>query len=458
MLDRMSPLDAAFLDAEDEDKHASMAIAAVAVMEGPAPDQEEFVEAIAGRLPLVPRYRQRLRTVPLDLGRPVWVDDPSFDIRYHVRRTALPAPGDDETLCRLVARVMSQRLDRDRPLWECWVVEGLTEGRWAMITKVHHCMVDGISGTNLYAAFFDASPEALTQVEDHWAPTTEPSTLRLTAEAVRDLAASPVDQLRLLSRALRSPGLAVRITDTARGLATLAEALVPSTPSSLSGPIGRSRRYGIGRASLADVASVRKKFHVTTNDVVLAAISGGFRRLLLDRGERPDGHVIRSLIPVSVRKPGEEGIYENRISLMLAFLPVECADPIDRLKIVHARLSTLKASKEALAGATMTTLAKHEPFPPISWGIRLVARIPQRSIVTVTTNVPGPRRPLYLLGRRMLEMLPYVPIAVRLRIGVSVLTYCDQIAIGVTSDYGSAPEAGALARAIEDGIAELVEC
>src|SRR6266508_3333907 len=187
MIERLTPLDAAFLDAEDEDRHASMAIASVAVFEGPPPSHEELVADVRGKLPLVPRYRQKLRTVPFDLGQPVWVDDPGFDIRYHVRRTALPAPGDDEALCRLVARLMSQRLDRERPLWECWVVEGLRDGRWAMVSKVHHCMADGIAGTNIYNTLFDASPEPRAPVEDGWAPAAEPSTLRLTAGALRDL-------------------------------------------------------------------------------------------------------------------------------------------------------------------------------------------------------------------------------------------------------------------------------
>lgn len=456
-MERLSPLDAAFLDAEDEDRHASMAIASVAVLEGPPPSHEEFIAAIGGKLPLVPRYRQKLRTVPLDLGQPIWVDDPAFDIRYHIRRTALPAPGGDEALCRLVARVMSQRLDRERPLWECWVVEGLRHGRWAMISKVHHCMADGIAGTNLYNTLFDTTPEPALPVADGWIPAAEPSTLRLTAAALRDLALSPVEQLRLLSRALGSPHqFARRVAATTRGLVTLARALAPATASSLNGPIGQHRRYGFGRAALADIAAVGKTFHASMNDVMLAAISGAFRTLLLERGERPDAHAVRSLVPVAVRTGDDEGICANRISLMLAFLPIDIADPVERLAAVHAHLAALKASREAEAGAAMTTLAEHEPFPPISWGIRLASHLPQRSIVTVTTNVPGPRRPLYVLGRRMLEILPYVPIAVRLRTGVAILTYCGQVAFGVTSDYGSTPEAEALARAIEAGVAELV--
>jgi diacylglycerol O-acyltransferase len=457
----MSPLDAALLEMEDEDRHASMAIASVAVLEGPPPGHERFIAAISPRLPQVRRLRQKLRTVPVDLGRPVWVDDPDFDVRYHIRRTALPTPGDDEALCRLVARVMSQRLDRDRPLWECWVVEGLAGGRWAIITKVHHCMVDGVSGTSLFGALFDSDPHAPAGVAGtagEWAPEQPPSALRLTADALRDLACSPIEQLRLVSRALDSPRTALHVaTRTARGLVALALSLIPATASSLSGPIGQHRRYAVGRACLADVVHVRNTFGVSTNDVLIAAISGGFRTLLLNRGERPDAHTIRSLIPVSIRQPGEEDIYENRFSLMLALLPVDIADPVERLAAAHAHLTALKNSNEAEAGATITSLAKHEPFPPISLGIRLALRVPQRSVTTITTNVAGPRQPLYVLGRRIVELLPYVPIADRLRTGVSIMSYCDQLAMGVTTDYRSAPEADGLARAFEDEIAALVK-
>jgi diacylglycerol O-acyltransferase len=231
---------------------------------------------------------------------------------------------------------------------------------------------------------------------------------------------------------------------------------VPATTSSLNGPIGQYRRYAVGRARLVDVLFVARHFHVSVNDVVLAAIGGAFRSLLLERGERPAAHAIRTLVPVSVRPPGERGTHDNRISLMLPFLPVDGADPVRRLKTVHEYMTQLKDSKEAEAGEAMTTLAAHEPYPPISWGIRLASHLPQHTISTVTTNVPGPREPLYLLGRRIVEILPYVPIALRLRTGVSVLTYCDRVAFGVTSDYGSAPEADLLARTIEAGVAELV--
>jgi len=457
-MEHLSPLDAAFLHAEDEDRHASLAIASVAMFDGPAPSQDAIVAAVGGRLPLVPRYRQKIRRVPFDLGHPVWVDDPHFDLSFHIRRTAVPAPGDEQALCRLVARVMSQRLDRDRPLWEAWVVEGLAGGRWAVLSKVHHCLADGLSGNQLYSLLFDESSEPAPRIEDTWVADPEPSTLSLTADALGDLMRNPVKQLRLLEQGFRAPlALTRRAVDAARGLTTLARVLRPVSSSTLTGPIGQQRRYGVTRASLPDIAAASKAFGVTINDVVLAAISGALRMLLLERGEQPTPNAVRSLVPVSVRARDQQHVIDNQISLMLPLLPVDLSDPVARLTAVHERLAELKVSKEAEAGAAMTELARHEPFPPISWGIRIAARLPQRNIVTVTTNIPGPRRPLYLLGRRMLEILPYVPIAVRLRTGIAILTYCDQVVFGITADYDSAPEIGLLAAAIDRGLAELVD-
>ena len=457
-MERMSPLDAGFLDLENADRHASLAIASVAVFEGPAPSYDEFLAAVAGRLPLVPRYRQKARRLPLDLGRPVWVDDPRFDLRYHLRQTALPAPGGDEQLRHLIERVMAQRLDRERPLWESWLVEGLEDGRWAVLTKVHHCMMDGVSGTDLFRLFFDAAPESFAGVEDDWEPVPEPSTLRLTASALGDLAFSPVEGVRALRGALRTPSqLARRTIETARGLATLAGALVPTNASSLSGPVGRSRRYRWVHVPLADVTAVRRQLGGTVNDVVLAAITGAFRGLLLARGEQPGPHVVRTLVPVSVRAPGEQGVMDNRVSLLLADLPVDVADPVERLAAVRARMAALKASKEAQAGEAMTQVARYEPFPLVSLGLRLAFRVPQRNVVTVTTNVPGPPWPIYALGRRVLEILPYVPIATTVRLGVAIFSYCDQVTFGITGDRDSTADIDVLVGGIRDSLAELVE-
>ena len=457
-MDRLNPLDAVFIDAEDEDQHTSMAIASIAVFEGPSPSLEEVLASIAGRLPLVPRYRQKLRTVPFRLGRPVWVDDPDFDLRYHVRRTALPAPGGDEQLSNLMARVMSQRLDRDFPLWEHWLVEGLAQGRWALLWKLHHCMVDGISATDLYRVIFDASPEPAPPPADDRTVGPEPSPIALAAQAALDAVLLPLRETLALSGAVANPGRAIQqATGTARAMAKLAPSLLPATGSSLSGQIGQQRRYTWARASLDDVKTIKRELGGTVNDVVLAAISGGFRALLLARGEQPEPHKVPSLVPVSGRAPGEENVYENRVSALVAYLPVHVADPVERLAAVQAELSDLKASKEGMVGDALVSWGRYTPFPLVSRGVRLVFSLPQREIVTVTTNVPGPRQPLYGMGRRLVEIIPYVPIATTVRTAISVFTYCDNVTFGVTGDFAANPDLDVLARGIEHCITELLE-
>jgi WS/DGAT/MGAT family acyltransferase len=457
-MERLNPLDAQFVDAEDQDAQASFAIASIAVFEGPAPSYDEFLRAVAARLPLVPLYRRKLRTVPFRLGPPVWVDAEDFDLRYHVRQTAVPAPGGDEQLGALMARVMSQRLDRDYPLWEYWLVQGLSEGRWALISKVHHCMVDGISGTDLYRVIFDASPEpAPLPPADTRSFPPEPSGLSLLARAGLDMITMPVREARALAGAVSRPRDAAReASRTARALAKLATAAWPAARSSLGGPIGRQRRYTWARASLADVKEIKRELGGTVNDVVLAAIAGGYRDLLLARGERPAPHMVPSLIPVSVRAPGQENIYENRVSVLLADLPVDLAEPVGRLAAVRAELSELKESKEAAVGEALVALGRLTPYPVASAAVRLAYRLPQHEIVTVTTNVPGPRQPLYGMGRKLLEIIPYVPIATTLRTGVSILSYCDQVTFGLTGDYDSTPDLDVLARGIERHVAALL--
>jgi len=457
-MDRLNPLDAVFVDAEDADPHTSMAIASIAVFEGPVPTREEVLAHLAGRLPLVPRYRQKLRTVPFRLGRPVWVDDPDFDLRYHVRRTALPAPGGDRELAELMARVMSQRLDRDHPLWEYWLAEGLPEGRWAFISKVHHCMVDGVSGTDLYRVIFDFTPEPAPPTADERAARAEPSGLQLAVQAALDAVVLPAREAFALWNAAADPAAAVRqAAEAARAVAKLAPAARPATGSSLSGHIGRQRRYTWARASLEDVKTIRKRLGGTVNDVVLAAISGGFRALLLARGEQPGPHMVRSLVPVSVRAPGEENVYNNQVSALLADLPVHIADPVARLDAVRAELQALKTANEAMLGEALITLGRYTPFPFTSWWVRLAFGLPQRDIVTVTTNVPGPQQPLYGMGRRALEIIPYVPIATTLRTGVSIFTYDGNVTFGITGDFAANPDLGVLARGIEDALADLLK-
>ncbi|USX54516.1 wax ester/triacylglycerol synthase family O-acyltransferase [Lentzea sp. HUAS12] len=423
-MDRLSPLDAAFLEVEDADPHASLAIASVAVVEGPAPGHDEFLGLMRSKLPVLPRARQKLVRRPLDLATPMWEDDPSFDLDYHVRRTALPAPGGDAELCALVARVMGQRLDRDRPLWEYWVVEGLADGRWAILAKVHHCMADGVSGTMLYDVMYGDAP----------AP--EPPG-----------AARPESLMSLLANVVRAP------LDLLGGMLSLVWSLLPVRATSLFGQIGSPRLYRVVRASLPEVKEIGRSFGVTVNDVVLAAISQAYRALLLERGEEPSPHSVRAMVPVSVR--GDRRL-DNHVSLRLAFLPVEADHAVDALDLVHQRFTEAKGGHQAESGQTLAQLARHEPFAPLAWSVRLGGMMPQRSIVTVTTNVPGPRRPLRVLGRAIVEILPYVPIAIRIRTGIAVLSYTDRVAVGITADRDSTADVDVLAEALDRAIAELL--
>jgi WS/DGAT/MGAT family acyltransferase len=458
VMERLKPMDAQFVDAEDEDRQASFAIASIAIFEGPAPSYDEFYTAIKGRLALVPIYRRKLRQVPLRLGPPVWVDDPNFDLGYHLRQTAVPAPGSDEQLAKLIARVMAQRLDRDFPLWEYWLVEGLAEGRWALISKVHHCMVDGVSGTDLYRVIFDLSPEPAPPAVDTRPVPPEPTRLALAASAAVDMMARPAMGAAALAEALTRPRDTVRqASRTARAVARLAGSALPAAGSSLSGPIGRQRRYAWARASLDEVKAIKNELGGTVNDVVLAAISSGFRALLLSRGEHPAPHMVPSLIPVSLRAPGEENLYDNRVSAVLADLPVHLADPVERLAAIQAEMSDLKAAGEASAAEALTALGQYTPFPLASLAVRLAYRLPQREIATVTTNVPGPQQPLYGLGRRLIEIIPYVPIATSLRTGISIFSYCGQMTFGITADYATNPDIDVLANGIEEGLRELTK-
>jgi diacylglycerol O-acyltransferase / wax synthase len=458
-VDRLSPLDASFLHIEDGVSH--MHIASVTIFEGPPPDFNQIVEMLRGKLPLVPRYRQVVRFVPLDLGRPVWVDDPHFNIDYHVRHTALPAPGGEAELRKLVGRVMSQQLDRSKPLWEIWVVEGLEDGHWAMLAKTHHAIVDGISGTDLLSVVMDVSPEPAKLATADWSPKAAPSGGALVSQALIDLIRSPYEQLRAVRASTRMARNALsHARDVATGLSTLTGIIKPTAPSSLNGPIGPHRRYAWATTSVAEIKAVRQKLGGTFNDVVLAAITNGFRDLLLERGESID-RVVRTLVPVSVRprdasgKAVGDGTYENKVSAMFAELPVNIDDSVERLRAITAQMKGLKDSRQALAGEALTSMSGFAPPLLLALGMRLATRMAQRNINTVTTNVPGPQFPLYVVGRRMIKAFPYVPLAGQVRIGVAIFSYDGQVNFGITGDYDTTADLDVLSRGIEEGMNQL---
>jgi WS/DGAT/MGAT family acyltransferase len=454
-MDRMSPQDAAFIHIEDD--RNPMHIGNVVVFEGPPPEYGDFVRAVAGKLPLVPRYRQKVRMVPFNLGRPIWVDDPNFTILYHIRRTGLPAPGGDDELRNLAGRVLAQRLDRARPLWEIWLVEGLAGGRWAMVAKTHHAMVDGVSGTDLLTLILDRDPAGTEPIEDTWEARPQPGALGLLAATAADAVSDPLANLRALPAVASSPLRSIHYAaEIAGGALGSVSRLLRPTVGGLNGRIGPHRRWSWARGSLEDVKVVRQAFGGTVNDVVLAAIAGGFRELLRGRGEPVEGRVVRTLVPVSVRSERERGTYNNRVSAYFADLPVGEEDPVMRLDLLRDEMEDLKESHQAVAADVLTQLSGYGPAMLLALGLRVATLWPQASLNTITTNVPGPQFPLYACGRRMIEGIPYVPLWGTLRVSVAIFSYCGRLNFGVTGDYDSMADLDVLVRGIESSLADLL--
>jgi WS/DGAT/MGAT family acyltransferase len=456
-MERLSSLDAGFLDLEND--RQQMHVGSLLVFEGPVPAFEEFTAHLEACLDLVPRYRQRVQRMPLGLARPAWVDDPHFSLAYHLRHTAIPSPGGDGQLRALVSRVLSQRLDVDRPLWEMWLVEGLPEERWAIITKTHHAMIDGLAGNELMEIVLDRDRDAPRRTPTDWRPSPQPSRLGLAVSGVSGIARLPVDIARAATSAVQgfsSPADAARAGAVrAFGLASVGRSAASPT-SVLNGPLGPHRRWGWARAELSDVKGVKDSAGCTVNDVVLAAIAGGFREYLQQRGEDVGSTTIRSLVPVSVRTEAHEGRLGNQVTGMFADLPVAVADPRERLDAVARQMGHLKRSGQAVGVDAMLSAADFVPATLMTLGARVYARTGQRVINTVTTNIPGPQYPIYLLGRRMLEMFPYIPVAQGVRISIGIMSYDGNVAIGVTGDYDAVPDLDVLCTAIEDSLSELV--
>lgn len=444
-MEQLSTLDAGFLQAEDSDRHVSLAIGAIAVLAGPMPDFDVLTTELAERIMSAPRFTQVLRTHPLDLGAPEWVDDADLDISHHVRRAALPRPGDDAALFRWVADVMERRLDRDRPLWECWVVDGLAQNRWAILMKIHHCVADGVAATHL-----------LTRLCDGY--TARPATV-VPAPRARRLPAVPLNPVNWLLSAWRtSQGVTSATAKALHGALDIAGGLLrPAAGSSLTGPVTDMRRYATVEVSMHDVETICQRFEVTLNDVALTAITDSFRTMLLRRGEEPRRTSLRTLVPVSVRAGDAADKADNRVSVMLPYLPVEESDVLRQLRAVHARMGKAKGSGQRQAGSALLAAANAIPFPFTAWAVRTLTRLPQRGIVTLATNVPGPRKRVRVLGREVVRLLPIPPLALQLRTGVAILSYADHLAFGIIGDYDAAPDVDELATGIEGAVARLAE-
>ncbi|HEV2873558.1 MAG TPA: wax ester/triacylglycerol synthase family O-acyltransferase [Thermoleophilaceae bacterium] len=455
--DRLTGLDASFLHLEDASSH--MHVAGVMLFEGPPPPYADLLEAFERRLPLVPRYRQRLAFVPLGQGRPRWVDDPHFNLRYHVRSTALASPGSERQLKDLAGRAFSQQLDRDKPLWEVWLVEGLEDDRFAVLSKTHHALVDGISGVDIMSVLFDTSPEpaAPTDPGDRWLPRPLPSRAQLFAEALLERATIPAEIGRSVKAVFRGPRrIAEGVRDAAVGVGAMAWAGLNPAPSSLyNKSIGPHRRFTWVRADLKDIKAIKDELGGTVNDVVLSVVAGGLGRHLRRRGQNTDGLELKAMVPVSVRADVERGALGNRVAAMMAPLPVWCQEPVARLDIVSEQLKGLKSGGQAVGAQVMTELSGFAPSTIMDQASRLMAR--QRFFNLVVTNVPGPQFPLYLLGRRMLDPFPMVPLAKNQALGVALLSYDGHINFGLVGDFDLMWDLDDFAADLEESLAELAD-
>jgi WS/DGAT/MGAT family acyltransferase len=454
--DRLTGLDASFLHLE-RGGQSHMHVAEVLVFAGAPPRYVELVDHIRTRLDLVPRYRQRLASVPLGQGRPVWVDDAHFNLRYHVRHTGLPAPGDDAALKRLAGRVFSQPLDRDKPLWELWLVEGLQDDRFAVIGKTHHALVDGIAGVDITTVLFDTAPEPVDppRPATAWVPHPAPSAAQLLAQAVLERSTVPEEIARGARAALRAPRkLAQSAVDRLNELGAFAWAgLEPAPRTPYNVPIGPHRRYEWADADLDTFKAIKDTLGATINDVVLTVVAGALGRHMRSHGHRTAGLELRALVPVSVRGADAERPTGNRVAAVWAPLPVGETDPVAALRRVHAAMEHVKATHEAVGAQVLTELADFAPPTLMSQAARLQAR--QRLFNVVVTNVPGPQFPLYLLGRRLTAIYPVVPLAANQAIGIAVMSYDGRLGFGLLADHDALRDVGALGDLLRASIDDL---
>jgi WS/DGAT/MGAT family acyltransferase len=457
-LDRLTAVDASFLHQEGPSSH--MHVGGLTILEGPPPALEQFLEQIRRRLHLVPRYRHKLAHThtALDSGRPVWIDDPNFNLEYHVRHTALPLPGDREQLYSLTARIFSQQLDRSKPLWEMWLIEGLEEDRFALISKTHHSLIDGIAGIDLATVLFDLSPEPppLRHSGRPWKPHREPSTVELLGAGALGALRASVEVAGGMLDALAHPDRAVgSMREAVEGLGELVWAgLNPAPATPLNVDIGPHRRFvGIG-CRLEDFKLVKKAYDCTVNDVVLAAVAGALRSFLIARGVRTEGLELRALVPVSVRAEDEHHQMGNRIVVMRGPLPVYMSDPVQRLLFVKRAMDGLKESKQALGAEVIANVQNFAPPTILAQASRL--NFSTRLFNLIVTNVPGPQFPLYVLGRKMLEAYPVAFLPQHHALAIAIMSYNGQMNFGLLGDLDALEDIELLGESIAAELAELV--
>ena len=460
MADRLSSLDVSFLYLEEPT--TAMHVGGVSMLRRPADgsfDYDRLVELISERIGLVPRYRQKVKRVPGHLGNPIWVDDQDFDVTYHVRRSALPKPGTPDQLRELVGRLMSRQLDRNRPLWEIYLVEGLAHGEAALVTKTHHAMVDGRSAMDIGALILDVTPEPRQTDPDDWSPDREPGRIELVAGAVIDLVRRPVaaaDTVR--SGVMDAKVNAGKVLRGVGGLLSAARVTIRAAPSSpLNVTIGEQRRFGMAATELDEYKRVRKSHGGTVNDVVLATVAGAIRAWLLTRGEPvTPATTVRAMVPVSVRPAGTDGDGGNKVSSYFVDLPIGEPNPVVRLHQVSYAMKAHKESNQSMGAEAIVAMAGFAPPTLHQLGARLGSSMTRRLFNVVVTNVPGPQYPLYAAGAQMLSVYPVVPLAKGQAVCVGLTSYNGGVFYGLNADRDAMPDIDVLAQCIEESLAELV--
>jgi WS/DGAT/MGAT family acyltransferase len=459
--DRLTSLDATFLHLERLEY--PMHVGAVSILEGePFFDEngylriEELRELVLSRLPLLPRFRKRLMPVPYDQGRPIWVDDDDFDITYHVRQTALPKPGSWEQLVTLTTRVQENLLDRARPLWELWFVEGLEDGNVALIQKTHHALIDGVSGVDVATLLLDASAVYQEPIVEPWSPEPAPNPTQLLVDTIVERLTEPAEALRSFRALFRGPRHVLeRMSESFRSLSTMVtrDALAPRV--SINARTGRHRRLSVVRIPLADIKEIRKHLGGTVNDVVLAGVAGGMRRLLIHRADTTEDLNLRVMCPVSVRASDERGALGNKVSAMFVNLPVDNRPAVDRLRAISIQTADLKERQQAVGAEMLINMTQYLAPTLMSLAARAAHRQPFFNFIV--TNVPGPQSPLYLMGGRLMEAFPIVPLTQNLTVVVGILSYDGTLHFGLWADRDAFTDLEVFAGGVDDAFAELLK-
>src|SRR5262245_26842789 len=455
-MDRLSSVDVSFLTNESSSSH--MHVGAIMIFEGPPPSYEDLLEHVQSRQHLVPRFRQKLAYPPAQTGRPFWIDDPTFNIEYHVRHSALPSPGSEDQLRRMAGRVFSQQLDRSKPLWELWLVQGLTRKRFAVITKTPHALVDGVSGVDIATVLFDLKPvPEPADTDQDWVPHPEPASGTLVAKGLEDLLKAPLRAARRIEGAVAHPEAAARrVGQALEGVGEIGWAFANPAPKvPMNVEIGSHRRYAWVRSDLAHFKKVKDALGGTVNDVVLAVVAGALRGWLQHRGVRIEGLELRAQVPVSIRAQDEHGQLGNRLAVMRAPLPVYIGDPARRLRTVTEAMQGLKQSKQALGAEVISRFNDFAPPTLLAQAARI--NFSTRLFNLVVTNVPGPQIPLYVLGRELQDVFPVAFLPENHSLAIAIMSYNGGIDFGLLGDYDSMEDIELLATGLSESLQDLLD-